>query len=98
MIYNEEAIQKRVNRLHELYDLNNPVDLFTLIPQEMEIAEVRAMRKGLKGPDMKKAVVDTILAIANHNSIELDKGLVSVFVDTIADASKGRFAINKDQP
>jgi hypothetical protein len=97
MIYSQEDIQKRVDRLHELYDLNKPIDLFTLIPQEMEIAEVRAMRKGLKGQDMKKAVVDTILAIAKHNSIELDEDLLSVFVNTIADASKGRFAINKEK-
>ena len=87
--------QAKIKRLKLLYDLSNPVDLFTLIPQEMEIMEVKGMATGIDGATKKEDVLSTIISIAKENNVELDKELVSAFIDVINAASKGKYALNK---
>ena len=78
-----------------MYNLNDPADLFTLLPQEMEIAEVKALCDNLDGKTKKEMVIEIIDQIAKENSIVLDKNLLGVFIDTIITASKGHYALNK---
>lgn len=92
-------MEQKINKLKELYDLNKPEDLFTLFPQEMEVMEVKALAKGLSEEDKKKAVIDVILGIAKKQKIkkiEFSEKLLSVFFNIINDASKGKYALNKD--
>lgn len=85
----------KARKLSLMYDISNFVDLLTLIPQEMEIAEAKGLAYNLDGKDKKKLVVDTLLKIAKESSVELDSELLSVFIDTINLASKGKYALNK---
>jgi hypothetical protein len=78
-----------------MYDLGNPVDLFTLLPQEMEIAEVKAMSGNLDGVAKKKIVMEIVLNIAKENNVDINEDLLNVFIDTIDAASKGKYALNK---
>ena len=87
--------QDKLERLKDLYDLSKPEDLFTILPQEMELMEAKGMALGLDGPKKKEAVLEVILGLAKVNNIELDKNLLSTFVDIIVDASRGRYALNK---
>lgn len=97
MIYSPEKLEKTIKKLSKLYDLENATDLFTLLPQVMESAEVRAKAYNVEGGDKKKeAVMSVILGIADQNSIRIDKDQLSVFINVIADASRGRYAINKE--
>jgi len=97
MIYKPEKLAETVKKLSKLYDLCDPTDLFILLPQIMESAEVRAKAYDVEGgPEKKKAVMDVILGIAKQNSIRIENDLLSVFIDVIADASKGRYALNKE--
>jgi hypothetical protein len=89
--------QDKIERLKDLYDLKDPKDLFTILPQEMELMEAMAMAQGLDGTAKKKAVMDVILDIAKVNNVELNRDIISVFIDIINDASKGKYALNKDQ-
>ena len=89
--------QDKIERLKDLYDLKDPKDLFTILPQEMELMEAMGMAQNLDGPAKKQAVLDVILGIAKVNNIELDENVLSVFIDIINDASKGKYALNKDQ-
>ena len=97
MIYNPEKLAETVEKLSKLYDLQNPVDFFILLPQIMESSEIRAKAFDVDtGSEKKQAVLDVILGIANKNSVEIEEDWLSVFIDIIADATKGRYAINKE--
>lgn len=96
-VYNKADIEKKVKSLHTLYDLNNPEDLFTLVPQEMEVAEVQGLAYGYNGALKQQAVINVIMAIANKNSIEINRKTLAVFINTIISASKGKYALNKEQ-
>lgn len=85
----------KAKKLSNIYNLNDPKDLFTLLPQEMEIAEVKAMCNNLTGAEKKQMVLEVMDKIARNSSIELDLDLMGTFIDIIADASKGRYALNK---
>lgn len=89
--------QDKIKRLKDLYDLEDPKDLFTILPQEMELMEAMGMAQGLDGAAKKSAVMDVILGIAKVNNVELNEDTLSVFIDIINDASKGKYALNKDQ-
>lgn len=78
-----------------MYDLTNPIDLFTILPQEMEIAEIKGIISNLDGPTRKALVIKVIVDIAKENSIEIDEDILSVFIDVINSASKGEYALNK---
>jgi len=98
MIHTPEKLAEKIAKLSQLYDLKKPEDLFMILPQEMESAEVRAMAYDVKGgPAKKQAVMDVLLGIAKQNSIRLNKKLLAAFIDIIIDASKGRYAFNKEQ-
>lgn len=79
-----------------MYDLKSPKDLFTLLPQEMEVAEAHAMAFKWTEEAKKKKVLETIMGVAKESNIDIAEDLVSVFYDVINDASKGRYAINKE--
>jgi hypothetical protein len=93
--YNKKAFKKKINKLKNLYDLNNPEDLFIIIPQEMEVMEVKGIALGYNGAKKKKLVIDVITKIAKENSIKLNQKTLSTFIDTINTASKGKYALNK---
>jgi len=98
MIHTPEKLAEKIAKLSQLYDLKKPEDLFMILPQEMESAEVRAKAYDDEtGPAKKQAVMDILLGIAKQNSIRLNKKLLSVFIDVVIDASKGRYALNKEQ-
>lgn len=94
LIYTNEFLKKKIKKICDLYDLTDPVDLFTMLPQEMELAEVRKMVN--KDFDKKEAVMSVIMGVANKKQIDLPKEWAEVFIDTIDKASKGAFAINKE--
>lgn len=85
-------------RLKDLYDLSKPEDLFTILPQEMELAEVKGMAYEQSGAKKKDSVIKFLLQLAEANDVELNEEILSVFVDIIVAASKGKYALNKDQP
>lgn len=80
-----------------MYDLKSPKDLFTLLPQEMEVAEAHAMAFKWTDEAKKKRVIETIMGVAKESNINIAEEWISVFYDVINDASKGRYAINKEQ-
>ena len=87
--------QAKIERLKDLYDLSDPEDLFTILPQEMELMEAKGMAQNLDGAQKKAVVLEVILELAKVNNIELDENLLSTFVNIIVDASKGKYALNK---
>ena len=89
--------QDKIKRLKDLYDLSKPEDLFTILPQELEMMEAIGIAKNWDGSKKKQEVLDIILGIAEVNNLKLDSNLVSVFIDTIIKASKGKFALNKEK-
>jgi hypothetical protein len=89
--------QDKIAKLKDLYDLSNPADLFTIIPQEMEVMEVKGFANNLDGPAKKSAVISIISEIAAKSGIDFDTETLSVFIDVINAASKGKYALNKGQ-
>lgn len=89
--------QDKISRLKDLYDLSNPEDLFTLIPQEMEVAEIKGMTYGWDGDTKKSVVMTTIMEIAVANNVDITAETLSAFIDVINAASKGKYALNKGQ-
>ena len=88
--------ESKIDRLKNLYDLDDPSDLFTILPQEMEMAEVFGFISELTGEEKKVKVMDLLLDLAAVNNIELDENTLSVFIDVICDVSKGKYALNKE--
>jgi len=78
-----------------MYDLKCPKDLFILLPQEMEIAEVKGLAFKLDNVAKKKLVMDLMTDIARENTLDLDLEWLSTFYDVIDDASKGKYALNR---
>ena len=97
MIYNEQKLEKKINKLCDLYDLKDPADLFMILPQEIELSEIRGMINGSSGPEKKQAVISVIMGIASRNKVKINKKWLEVFIDAIVDSSKGKFAINKEE-
>jgi hypothetical protein len=93
--------QAKIKKLAELYDISIPADLFTVLPQEMETMEIKGLAKDLDGPAKKQAVMDIMVGIANKSPLCLNettfKETLSVFIDVINSASKGKYALNKDK-
>ena len=89
--------QDKIAKLKNLYDLNNPIDLFTIIPQEMEVAEIKGMRYEWDGDTKKQKVIDIIMGIISQNNIDVTSETIAAFIDVINAASKGKYALNKGQ-
>lgn len=96
-MYNKPFIKKKVDKLCKLYNLSNPEDLFAILPQEMELAEVRGIIDGVSGEEKKKAVSDVIMGIAAKNKVKISQEMIEIFIDVIASASKGKYALNKEK-
>jgi hypothetical protein len=96
LIYNEQKLEKKINKLCDLYDLKDPVDLFIIVPQEIELAEIRGMINNSSGQEKKEAVISVIMGIASRNKVKINQKWLEVFIDTIVDSSKGKYAINKE--
>jgi hypothetical protein len=96
-MYSEEFLKNKIDKLCDLYDFSNPVDFFTLLPQEMELVEVRGIINSAKGNEKKDAVVETIMGAAINNQAKIPKEWVEVFIDIIIKASKGEYALNKER-
>jgi hypothetical protein len=97
LIYNEQKLEKKINKLCDLYDLKDPVDLFIIVPQEIELAEIRGMINKSTGQEKKEAVISVIMGIASRNKVKVNSKWLEVFIDAIVDSSKGKFAINKEE-
>lgn len=89
-------MSQKIDKLKELYDLNKPEDLFTVLPQEMEVIEAKGLAYDLSGADKKKEVVKIITGIAKKQKTNIDDDILSVFIDIIIAASKGKYALNKE--
>lgn len=87
--------QDKASKLKDLYNLSLPSDLFTLLPQEMEVMEIKGKANGLDGLSKKCEVISIISEIAAKSGVELDTETLSVFIDVINAASKGKYALNK---
>ena len=85
----------KITKLSELYDITNPKDLFTLIPQEMEIAEIKGMSYDWDGDTKRQEVINVITAVAVKNNIDFTIETLAAFIDVINAASKGKYALNK---
>ena len=95
MIYNKQKLEKKINKLCDLYDLESPIDLFIIVPQEIELAEISGIIKKSSGLEKKEAVIAVIMGIANKNGVKINQNWVEIFIDTIVSSSKGKYAINK---
>jgi hypothetical protein len=93
--YYMKSQTQKAQKLSTMYDISNPKDLFTLLPQEMEIAEVRGFCEDLDGSTKRAMVLEIMLKIAAESDVEIDPELLGFFVDTIASASKGKYGLNK---
>ena len=87
----------KITKLSELYDITNPKDLFTLIPQEMEVAEIKGMSYDWDGDAKRQEVIEVIMAVAVKNNIDFTTETLSAFIDVINAASTGKYALNKGQ-
>jgi len=85
-------MQQKIEKLRKYYDLNIPEDLFTLLPQEMEVVEVRAMAQNFGASIKKDTVVNIVMGISKAENLDLDVKNIEFFVDAIASASKGKIA------
>lgn len=90
-----QSQQDKIAKLKDLYDLEDPKDLFVLIPQEMEVAEIKGMANDWDGLQKKQTVMHIIMSIAVENGIDLDAETLGTFIDIINNASKGKYALNK---
>jgi len=97
LIYSKEFLKNKISRIHDLYDLSDPSDFFTFLPQEMELAEVRGMINKVKGDEKKQAVMSVIMGLAKKNKVEVPKEWIEIFIDTIIKSSNGGFALNKEE-
>ncbi len=96
-MYDKKFITRKVDKLCKLYDLSDPIDLFIILPQEMEIAEVLAKISNSNGDERKKGVMAIISGIVAKNKIKVPDDWIEVFIDTIDKASKGEYALNKEK-
>jgi hypothetical protein len=87
--------QDKASKLKDLYDLSSAADLFTLLPQEMEVMEIKGKANDLDGHTKKSEVMSIISEIAAKSGVEIDTETLSVFIDVINAASKGKYALNK---
>jgi len=98
MLYSEKELEAKANHLAELFPEIKWPDIIELIPQVMEIIEIRAIVAGEKG----SIKLDAVMGILNKtldkvNSAKEIKEAIPLIIKIINDASKGKFAINKEQ-
>ena len=89
--------QDKISKLKNLYDISSPEDLLTIIPQEMEVAEIKGVCYDWDGDTKRQEVIAVIMAVAAKSNVELTTETVSAFIDVINAASKGKYALNKGQ-
>ncbi len=87
--------EDKIQRLRECYDLSDPFDLFTILPQEMEIVEAKAQVYKWSSDRKKEEVIKVLSSIAQESNLELDTNLISNFIDTIIKASRNEYGLNK---
>ena len=98
MIRDPEVFNKKIEKLTRFYDLSKPRDLFTVVMQEMELAEIRARRIGKNGKDKKEYLMDLVSRIAEAQDI-IEFNLcdaASAYIDDMCRASNNEFVINKE--
>ena len=98
MLYDEKYLKKKAAHIARLFPRMDWSDLFELIPQIMEVTEAVAIVHEEKGPAKREAAVSMVSEILNNVHIVDDRinEAVPLIIDLICDASKGKFAINKE--
>lgn len=92
MEYNQPELARKAQKLSEMYDFRSWRDVFTVTIQEMELAEIRAK---VSPSDRSATVSKVVMGAAQKQGVALDPNLLAVYMDDIAAAAKGKFAINK---
>tara|TARA_R100001244_G_scaffold25113_2_gene25358 strand:+ start:21841 stop:22149 length:309 start_codon:yes stop_codon:yes gene_type:complete len=101
ILYNDIKFGVKTKKLSRLYDMTKPRDVFTVVMQEMEVAEVLAMSKEMKknkGAIKKHTVVTLLQEVCKSQEVEIDFEWITSYIDDMSVATKCKYAINKEQP
>lgn len=94
----KENIEAKANKISELYPTIDWPDILELVPQIMEVVEAYGIIYELDGPEMKQDAMNILNKVMEKSkcTVGIDK-IVPGLIDTIDKASKGKFAINREQ-
>lgn len=95
VLYTEAEIIKKAKKIASMYDFRKWRDTFTVTMQEMEIADIRAQVKPDQKHTKRECVLALIVASGKIQGIDVDQDAVGSYIDDMAAASKGKYAINK---
>lgn len=95
MLYSQAEIAKKSARLASMYDFRLWRDVFTVTMQEMEVADIRAQVKPEHKSTKRASVLALIVAAGKTQGVDIDLEAVGSYIDDMATATKGKYAINK---
>lgn len=94
----DESLKKKVDKLSKLYPEIGWPDILELTPQIMEVTDAYGIIYDLSGPEKKQKALDVLQGILEKSKYtEGVDEIVPGLIDVIVKASKGGFAINKEQ-
>ena len=98
-LYTDAEIQKKVKQLSELFPIMGWPDLFELTPQIMEIVEAVGIVKKATGSEKEEAVMSILNGVLTKAKVQKDGVEIAIplLIKALAKASKGKYAINKEQ-